>query len=307
LDSKPGNLIIILGPTGVGKSAVGVNLAHEFNGEIITCDSMQVYKGFDIGTDKPPSAMLQKVPHHLLDIVDSASQFTAADFVREALAEIPLIKRRGRLPFVIGGTGLYLKALLIGLFPGPGKDAGLRERLETEAREEGLDSLRKKLEEVDPSYARMIGQRDKIRIIRALEVYYLTHTPISLHFRNTKSAVSDFHLLKIGLQLERMELYRRIEERVERMFRNGIIKEVEGLLAQGVEENAPPFRALGYKYVLQLLKAEIALEEAIFLTKRDTRHYAKRQITWFRKMAGINWLSADDYAPLSCFIRTNLA
>lgn len=267
---------------------------------------MQVYKGFDIGTDKPTPARRQKIPHHLLDIVDSSAQFTAADFVREAMTAIRLIEGRGRLPFIVGGTGLYLKALLEGLFPGPGKNAMLRERLEREAQEAGLDSLRKKLEEVDPAYARLIGQRDKLRIIRALEVYYLTEKPISLHFLNTKSSVSDFHLLKIGLQLERKELSRRIEERVERMFRNGIVEEVENLLAKGVEESAPPFRALGYKYVLQFLKQQISLEEAVLLTKRDTRHYAKRQTTWFKKMAGVDWFSADDYSSLSNFVEANL-
>ncbi len=299
-------MVIILGPTGVGKSAAGVHLAQKFNGEIINCDSMQVYKGFDIGTDKPTPAMRQKIPHHLLDIVDSSAQFTAADFVREAMTAIRLIEGRGRLPFIVGGTGLYLKALLEGLFPGPGKNAMLRERLEREAQEAGLDSLRKKLEEVDPAYARLIGQRDKLRIIRALEVYYLTEKPISLHFLNTKSSVSDFHLLKIGLQLERKELSRRIEERVEIMFRNGIVEEVENLLAKGVEESAPPFRALGYKYVLQFLKQQISLEEAVLLTKRDTRHYAKRQTTWFKKMAGVDWFSSDDYSSLSNFVEANL-
>jgi len=300
-------LVIILGPTGVGKSAAGVYLAQKFNGEIINCDSMQVYKGFDIGTDKPTPAVRQKFPHHLLDIVDSSVQFTAADFVREALAAIRLVEQRGRLPFIVGGTGLYLKALLEGLFPGPGKDAGLRGRLEREAQDTGLESLRKQLEMVDPSYAQLVGQRDKRRIIRALEVYYLTGKPISLHFLNTKSSVSDFNLLKIGLQLERRELYRRIEERVERMFRNGIVEEVKNLLARGADENAPPFRALGYRYVLQFLKKQISLEEAVLLTKRDTRHYAKRQITWFKKMAGVEWFSADDYSSLSGFIEANLA
>ncbi len=307
MDSKGRNLVIILGPTGVGKSAAGIHLAEKFKGEIITCDSMQVYKGFDIGTDKPTPEMRQKAPHHLLDIVDFSTQFTAADFVREALAAIQLIEGRGRLPFIVGGTGLYLKALLEGLFPGPGKDAGLRERLEKKAQGAGLDSLRKKLEEVDPSYARLIGPRDKMRIIRALEVYYLTERPISLHFLNTKPSLSYFHLLKIGLQLERKELYRRIEERVERMFKNGIVTEAENLLAQGIEASAPPFRALGYKYVLQFLKKGISLEEAVSMTKRDTRRYAKRQITWFKKMAGTNWFSADDYSSLSRFLEANLA
>ncbi len=291
----------------MGKSAAGIHLAEKFNGEIINCDSMQVYEGFDIGTDKPTPEMRQKAPHHLLDIVAWSTQFTAADFVREALAAIQLLEARGKLPFVVGGTGLYLKALLEGLFPGPGKDARLRERLEKEAQAAGLDSLRKKLEEVDPPYARLIGPRDKMRIIRALEVYYLTDQPLSLHFLNTKPSLSDFHLLKIGLQLERKVLYRRIEERVERMFKSGIITEVENLLAKGVEASAPPFRALGYKYVLQFLKKRISLEEAVSMTKRDTRHYAKRQITWFKKMAGISWFAADDYPSLSRFLEANLA
>jgi tRNA dimethylallyltransferase len=307
LDSKVRNLVIILGSTGVGKSAAGIYLAQKFNGEIINCDSMQVYKGFDIGTDKPTPAMRQKIPHHLLDMIDSSVQFTAADFVREAMTTIHLIEGRGRLPFIVGGTGLYLRALLEGLFPGPGKNAALREHLEREAQESGLEGLRKRLEEIDPSYAQLIGQRDKLRIIRALEVYYLTEKPISLHFLNTKSNVSDFHILKIGLKLERKELYRRIEERVEQMFRHGIVEEVENLLAKGIEESAPPFRALGYKYVLQFLKNQISLEEAVLLTKRDTRHYAKRQITWFNKMAEVNWFSADDFSSLSGFIEANLA
>jgi tRNA dimethylallyltransferase len=306
LSSRARNLVIILGPTGVGKSAASIRLAQEFNGEIINCDSMQVYEGFDIGTDKPTQAMRKSVPHHLLDIVDPSSQFTAADFVREALAAIGLTEARSRLPFVVGGTGLYLRALVEGLFPGPGKDAGLRERLEREAAETGVESLRKKLEAVDPSYARAIGERDKVRIIRGLEVYELTGKPISAHFLNTKSTVSDFHLLKIGLQLERKELYRRIDERVEKMYRNGIVAEVQGLLAKGVRESAPPFRALGYKYVLQVLKRQVSLEQALALTKRDTRHYAKRQITWFKKMAGVNWFSAFDYPALSRFLEVNL-
>jgi tRNA dimethylallyltransferase len=300
-------LIIILGPTGVGKSAAGIYLAQKFDGEIISCDSMQVYKGFDIGTDKPTPAMRRKIPHHLLDIIDSSAQFTAADFVKEALAAVRKVEGRTRLPFIVGGTGLYLKALLDGLFPGPGKDAALRARLEREAQEAGWGSLRKKLEGVDPAYARLTGERDKVRIIRALEVYYLTGKPISLHFLNTKPSVSDFHLLKIGLQLEREELYKRIEERVERMFKNGIVEEVQVLLAKGVGESAPPFRALGYKHVLRFLKKQVSLEEAVAMTKRDTRHYAKRQMTWFKKTAGVNWFLAGDYAALSRFVEANLA
>jgi tRNA dimethylallyltransferase len=291
----------------VGKSAAGVYLARRFRGEIINCDSMQVYRGFDIGTDKPTPEMRKLVPHHLLDIAEASVQFTAADFVRQALAAVRLIEERSRLPFVIGGTGLYLKALLDGLFPGPGRDTGLRRKLEQEAAERGLPSLRRKLEEVDPGYARLIGEKDKVRIIRALEVFYLTRKPISEHFEGTRSEVADFHLYKIGLQLERKELYRMIEERVDWMFQGGIVAEVRSLLAAGVEESAPPFRALGYRHILAHLKGTISLDEAGRLTKQDTRHYAKRQISWFRKMAGVSWFPAGDHAALAAFLEAQFA
>jgi len=307
LELKRRRLVIILGPTGVGKSAAGVYLARRCGGEIINCDSMQVYRGFDIGTDKPSPEMQRLVPHHLLDVAEASAQFTAADFVRLALAAMRLVEARGRLPFVVGGTGLYLKALLDGLFPGPGRDAELRRRLEREAAERGLQSLRRQLEEVDPRYAQLIGENDKVRIIRALEVFHLTRKPISEHFENTRSELADFHLFKIGLQLERKELYRKIEERVDRMFERGIVAEVSCLLSAGVEESAPPFRALGYKRVLAHLKGTIPLDEAKRLTKQDTRQYAKRQISWFRKMPGVSWLPAGDNAALAAFLEAQLA
>jgi tRNA dimethylallyltransferase len=306
LRSDRPSLVIILGPTGVGKSEAGLFLARTFNGEIINCDSMQVYRGFDIGTDKPTPAMRDEVPHHLLDIADASGQFTAADFVREALAAIRLIQDQERLPFVVGGTGLYLRALLDGLFPGPGRDPTVRRRLEAEAAESGLDSLRKKLEDVDPAYARLVGPRDRVRIIRALEVFVLTKTPISEHFAKTASAVRHFHPLRIGLKLDRPLLYGKIEDRVDRMFRAGLIEEVRNLLAAGIPETSPPFRALGYKHVLRFVRQEIPLEEAVRLTKLDTRHYAKRQMTWFRKTAGVTWFSADELESLSAFLKEKL-
>jgi tRNA dimethylallyltransferase len=300
-------LVILIGPTGVGKSAAGICLALRFGGEIINCDSMQVYRGFDIGTDKPTPDMRRRVPHHLLDIADASGQFTAADFVREALAALRLIEERGHLPFIVGGTGLYLKALLDGLFPGPGRNAEFRLKLEREAGEKGLPSLHRRLEQVDPVYARLIGARDKVRIIRALEVFHLTGKPISEHFQSTRSEVADFHLLKIGLKLERKELYRMIEERVDRMFRGGIVDEVRSLLAAGVGPEAPPFRALGYKHILSHLKGQIPLDEAARLTKQDTRHYAKRQISWFQKVEGVTGLPAGDHLRLGDFLEERLA
>jgi tRNA dimethylallyltransferase len=306
LESETRRLILVLGPTGVGKSRTAVDLAIKFGGEIINGDSIQVYKGFDIGTDKPPAEVRGGVPHHLLDIVEPGLQFTAADFVREALRQAADIIARGRIPFVVGGTGLYLKALVDGLFPGPGRDAALREELEAEARDKGLDVLFKRLEEVDPAYARKIRSRDRVRIIRALEVYRLTGRPLSSHFLETRSPTRDFRVLRIGLELDRESLHRRIEDRVERMFARGLADEVRGLLEQGVGADAPPFRALGYRHVLRYLGGEISLEEAKSLTKIDTRHYAKRQMTWFRKMDGVVWFSPDDRGGLEQYLGKQL-
>ncbi len=267
---------------------------------------MQVYTGFDIGTDKISTENRGGIPHHLLDIVDPSTQFTAADFVHLALKAVNAIIKKKRLPLIVGGTGLYLKAFLDGLFPGGKSDPVLRQKLEQEAQKKGLESLRAKLMDVDPVYCQKIHSNDKIRIIRALEVYFSTKKPISEHFSNTRSSVEDFNIIKIGLKLERQELYRRIEQRTDKMFERGLIQEVEQLLQKGIPENSPPFRALGYKYALQYLKNEISLEEANSLTKRDTRHYAKRQMTWFKKMAGIVWFSPNDFDSLLKYAKDKL-
>jgi len=299
-------LVIVLGPTAAGKSAMAIRLAQEFRGEIINCDSMQVYKGFDIGTDKINRDQKKDIPHHLLDIADPSSQFTAAEFVRHALKAIESIRKKQKLPIIAGGTGLYLKALLQGLFPEGKKDPAIRERLEQQAREKGLEFLRKSLLRVDPVYAKKIGERDKIRIIRALEVFHATKIPISEHFANTRSLVADYFILKIGLTLERSALYKKIEDRVDRMFAMGIVEEVKGLLEKGVNPDSPPFRALGYRQVLKILRGDISYEEAIDGTKKETRHYAKRQMTWFRKMPGIQWFSPDDFPSIATYVKSYL-
>jgi tRNA dimethylallyltransferase len=291
--------LILLGPTGVGKSTTAVKIAKFFDCEVISCDSMQVYRGFDVGTDKIPPDEQEGITHHLLDIVDPSVQFTAADFVNFALSAVQTIQRKKKLPIITGGTGLYLKALIDGLFPEENKDSRVRDELEAEATTKGLENLQKRLEHIDPVYAQKIGKNDRIRIIRALEVYHSTKKPISDHFSNTKSHIEDFFVLRIGLKLEREELYRKIEQRVDRMFAQGIVEEVDALLKSGVEETAPPFRALGYKHVLCHLKRELSLEEAIDLTKKDTRHYAKRQMTWFRKMESIHWFAPHDFSSMA--------
>jgi len=307
LSSDRRRLIIILGPTGVGKSEAAIHLALRFGGEIINADSMQVYRGFDIGTAKPSLEDRRRVPHHLLDIVDPSVQFTAADFAGRAADAVRLIQERRRLPFVVGGTGLYLRSLVDGLFPGPGRDPTVRARLESEVRTAGLDSLRKELERVDPVYAGLIGPRDKVRIVRALEVYALTRRPISEHFSKTRPPLEGWLPVKIGLCLDRPALYNQIEQRVDRMFRDGLVEEVRNLLSRGIPESAPPFRALGYRHVVRCVRGEIPVEEAARLTKLDTRHFAKRQMTWFRKMAGVTWLPADDPAGLAARLEGELA
>jgi tRNA dimethylallyltransferase len=306
LEPDTRDIVIVLGPTAVGKSRAAVDLALHFGGEVINGDSIQVYRGFDIGTDKPTPASMRGVPHHLIDVVEPEVQFTAADFVREALAAAGDIASRGKLPLIAGGTGLYIKALVDGLFPGPGRDLAVRAALETTARDEGLDALYRRLEEIDPEYARKIRSRDRIRIIRALEVHAATGRPISEHFRRTESPVKGRNVLRLGLRLERDVLYLRIDDRVERMFDRGLVEEVRGLLERGVPENAPPFRALGYSHVLKLLRGEIGREEAVALTKTDTRHYAKRQMTWFRKMDGVAWFSPDDSPALEEYVQNHL-
>jgi tRNA dimethylallyltransferase len=306
LEPEAKNLVIVLGPTAVGKSAVAIRIAQEFKGEVINCDSMQVYKGFDIGTDKLPPDKRKNIPHHLLDIVDSSTQFTAAEFVNHALKAIQSIRKKQKLPIIAGGTGLYLKALLVGLFPEGEKDPQIRNRLEQMAKEKGLGFLWESLLKVDPVYAKKIGKRDKIRIIRALEVFHNTKKPISQHFASTHSPVDDFFILKIGLKLERSLIYKKIEDRVDRMFTKGIVDEARELLEKGASPDSSPFRALGYRQALNHLRGDISLEEARELTKRETRHYAKRQITWFRKMEGIHWFTPDDFSSIAKFIKTSL-
>lgn len=306
MEPDTGDIVIVLGPTAVGKSRVAVDLALRFGGEVISGDSIQVYRGFDIGTDKPTAASRRGVRHHLIDIVGPEVQFTAADFVREALKAAGEITSRGHLPLIAGGTGLYIKALVDGLFPGPGRNPALRAALEATAQEEGLDSLFRRLQTIDPEYAQKVRSRDRVRIIRALEVHAATGLPISEHFRRTESPVRGRNVLRLGLRLERDALYRRIDDRVEQMFERGLVEEVRGLLERGVAENAPPFRALGYSHVLRLLRGEVSREEALASTKADTRHYAKRQTTWFRKMDDVAWFSPDDGPALEEHVQNHL-
>lgn len=302
-DSGMINIIIIQGPTASGKSELAVRLAESFSGEIINADSMQVYRGMDIGTAKPPREMLARVPHHLLGIIDPDMQFSAADFRREAENAIRDIIDRGKKVFVVGGTGLYIKALTKGLIDSPGGNDKLREELKEVARIHGNLDLYERLASVDPATAEKLHPNDLVRIIRALEVHEMTGRSMS-EFRNLHRFEnnSNYHCLKLGIAVDRTELYRRIDDRVDWMMEHGLVEEVEGLLAKGYSPCLKAMRSLGYSQICSFLAGEIPLEEAVNLIKRDTRRYSKRQMTWFRKDDEIKWF---DY-PSNIAIISNI-
>jgi tRNA dimethylallyltransferase len=298
-------MLIILGPTAVGKSKLAVELAKNIKGEIISADSMQVYRGMDIGTAKPPLEERQGIPHHLIDIRDPDEEWTVSDFVEQTNRISGELVTRGKTPIIVGGTGLYLWALLKGFsFPITPADKELRSRLEKEQ----LATLYSRLSIVDPKAAAKIHENDKKRIIRALEVYELTGKPISelqqsvaevfrpplngdLKVASTyKSRHSACAL--IGLDLPRDELYSHINQRVDGMIKKGLIDEVKGLLAKGFAKNLPSFQALGYKEVVDYLDGKWSKEEMIKELKKRTRHFARRQMTWFRRFENIKWFEA---------------
>lgn len=279
-------LIVVSGPTGSGKSELALKIAEEVGGEIVNADSMQVYRGLDIGTAKPQAKELSRVPHHLLDIVSPEQGFTASDFRREAAAAIADIDRRGKRAIVVGGTGLYIRALLEGLVDSPTGDPELR----LQFAELPGDELHRRLSLVDPETASRLHVNDRVRMVRALEVFSQTGRPIS-SFRSEHSfSGSYYETLKIAIRVERQELYHRIEERVVKMLQDGLVAEVEALISAGYGRELKPMRSIGYKEISAYLAGEIALDEATTLIKRDTRRYAKRQMTWFERENQIKWL-----------------
>jgi tRNA dimethylallyltransferase len=288
---SPGDplLIAVAGPTASGKSALAVQAALRLDGEIVNCDSLQLYRELRIGTGKPSARETESVPHHLYDFLKPDEIYSAGRYMVEARRVCHLVRDRGKIPFVVGGTGLYLRALLMGVFDGPSRCEILRDRLEEMVQRRGQERLHRLLARKDPATARKIGVGDRRRLIRALEVYYLTGTPISL-LQGRRKPLAGYRILKIGLNLRRTLLYHRIESRVREMFRSGLLDEVDRLLRKGYDERCKAFEALGYRYAVQTLRGELKLEDAIELTSRDTRRYAKRQMTWFRREDGMHWI-----------------
>jgi len=285
---KP-KLVVVLGPTAVGKSDVALELALHMNGEIINADSQQVYRQMDIGTAKPSTKLRQKIPHHVIDVVDPDEEFNVARYRELATASIYDIRKRGKQAIVCGGTGLYIKALTRGLFLGPAQDAGIRAALTLKAHGHGLRSLYERLEQVDPSATSWIHPHDLQRIIRALEVYELTGKPMSEWQKEHGFNEAPFDTLKIGLCRERTELYGLIDQRCDRMIEEGLVDEVKGLSEKGYSLDMKPLQSVGYKHAGWVLRGQMTLAEAVLLMKRDTRRLAKRQLTWFRSDKEIRW------------------
>lgn len=298
-------LIIICGPTASGKSELAVRLAKEI-GEIISADSMQVYKFMDIGTAKPEKKLLNSVKHYMIDVITPDRDFSAYEFITRAERIIKSLYKRKKIPFIVGGTGLYIQALIYGLSDAPGRDIELREKLKNIAKEKGLSFLYKRLGRVDPIYAEKVSPNDPVRIIRALEVYEKTGIPFSKfckeHIKNPR-----YDALWIGINLERKKLYDRINRRTEMMFEKGFIDETKKLLEMGYSDVIIKKRGIGYEDVIDYIQGKITLASAIKNVQKKTRHYAKRQLTWFRKEKNIKWFQPEQVDKIQELINNWIA
>jgi len=282
-------LVVIVGPTGSGKTALSLALAEQFRGEIVNCDSVALYCGFEIGTARPGAEERARAPHHLLDIVEPTAVFTAGDYTQAARRVVAEIAARGRLPLVVGGSGLYLRAFLEGLFAGPKRSEQLRARLREITQSKGSSHLHRILARLDPAAAEKIHPNDAPKLIRAIEVCLEARQKMTELWQHGRDPLTGFRILRIGLDPERAALYERINRRAQRMFDSGLVEETERLVVR-YGASAPPLQSLGYKQAVQLLRGEVDRESAIAAAQQAHRNYAKRQMTWFRREPGVHWL-----------------
>ena len=290
-------LLAVVGPTASGKSALGIAVARRLGGEIVSCDSTAVYRGFDIGTDKVPAAQRRGVAHHLVDVVDPTEAYSAARYMRDAAAAVRRITAAGRLPIVVGGSGLYYRVLTRGLFDGPGRNPALRGVLGRMASHRGVEHLHRMLLRVDPESAERIHPRDAKRLVRALEVYVLTRRPLSAHFRETRPPLGEYDVLAFALRPDPEVTADRIARRVAQQFEAGLLDEVRGLLAAGVPADAHPFSGLVYRQVLEHLAGVRDEAATRALIVDENRRYARRQLIWFRKEPNLQWIAATGETP----------
>ena len=291
------HVLAVLGPTASGKTALGLALAERYGSEIISCDSTAVYRGFDIGTDKLPVDARRGIPHHLVNIADPTEVYTAAQFALDAARAIREIHARDRLPILVGGTGLYYRALTRGLFPGPGADEALRGRLNRVADRRGVERLHRMLQRADPKSAVRVMPRDRKRIVRALEVYLTTGRPLTSHFSETASLISDCQVVPLVLRLPAELTAERVALRVDEQFARGIVREVQGLLARGVPPDARPFGGLVYRQVMEMLRGVRDEAATRALIVQENRRYARRQLIWFRKEPNLIWFDGPGERP----------
>jgi len=291
VNSDPRNdplLVVIVGPTASGKTALSLSLAERFGGEIVNCDSVAVYREFEIGTAKPSREERARVPHHLLDICSPDEAMTAGEYARRAREVLAELRSRGRLPIVVGGTGLYLRALLEGLFPGPQRSEEWRERLRASAAKKGSAHLHRVLMRLDREAAEKIHPNDEPKLIRAIEVCLAARKPMSELWEQGREPLRGFRILRIGLDPERQQLYVRINERAAMMFTAGLVAEANRLLKK--YPASPVLGSLGYKQAVQLIRGEVTREEAVAAAQQGHRNYAKRQMTWFRREPEVKWI-----------------
>ena len=286
-------VLVVVGPTAAGKSSFALRLAEQQDGEIINADALQVYRGLEIGTDKPTDEMRRQVRHHLVDILDPTESYSAGDFARHARAAIADIEARGKTALVVGGSGFYVRALLEGLSPIPQRDEAARALLEQRLEAQGLPALYEELAKADPVTAERLASGDTQRILRALEVFEVSGVPLS-EWQKRKPEDPPIQAKKLGLTLPRSILYDRIADRVHQMIERGWLAEIKMMLDQGIDPTAPAFQAIGYRQLIRHLQGECSRREAIDETVRATRRYAKRQFTWFRREPDVQWFSGLD-------------
>ncbi len=289
-------LVVILGPTASGKTTLSIALAERFSGEIVNCDSVAVYREFDIGTAKPSQDERTRAPHHLFDFVDPLREMTAGEYARQARRVIAEVSGRGQLPIIVGGTGLYLRALLEGLFPGPQRSEESRERLRERVAERGSGYLHRILRRLDPASAEKIHANDAPKLIRAIEVCLASRQKMSDMWQQGRDPLTGFRILRVGLDPDRALLYDRINQRARKMFEFGLVEETKDLV-QKYGDKVRPLSSLGYKQAVQFLRGELTLEQSIQAAQQGHRNYAKRQMTWFRREPEVVWCKGFGDAP----------